>query len=282
MVMFNKTRTRWIFLFAVILATPVFAATDPTSEQVYEAARSGHLAQAEQMVTQVLRDHPKSAKAHYVAAEVYAKEGKTSDARHDLDVAQTLAPGLPFAKPEAVATLQRTLAHGAANAPATRYFQPRSPIPWGTLAWMMGGIAILWLIFRKRSEPRTYPLYPPPPLSSPGAPAGIGGMSGAPNAGGAMSFGSGLGSGVGSGIASGLASGLAVGAGVVAGEELAHHFMDGGRNEPNVLPSPSPPEPTAYADTNDMGGNDFGLFTDSSWDDDPGVVSSGVSDDDWI
>ena len=35
--------------------------------------------------------------------------------------------------------------------------------------------------------------------------------------------------GMGSGIAGGLASGLAVGAGVVAGEELAHHFLDGGR-----------------------------------------------------
>jgi hypothetical protein len=278
MAMPNKIPARWIFLFTVILATPAFAASDPTSEQVYEAARSGHLAQAEQMVTQVLRDHPKSAKAHYVAAEVYAKEGKTSDARHDLDVAQTLAPGLPFAKPDAVATLQRTLAHGTEDTPAAHYFQPRSPIPWGTLTWILGGVAVLWFIFRKRSEPRTYPLYPPPPLSSSGAPAGIGGMSRAPNAGGGMGFGSGLGS----GIAGGLASGLAIGAGVVAGEELAHHFMDGDRNETNVLPSPSPPEPAGYADTNNMGGPDFGFFSDNSWDDDPGVVSSGVSDDDWI
>ena len=38
-----------------------------------------------------------------------------------------------------------------------------------------------------------------------------------------------MGGGMGSGIAGGLASGLAVGAGVVAGEELAHHFLDGGR-----------------------------------------------------
>ena len=275
--MLNKARTRWIFLFAVILATPVFAASDPTSEQVYEAAHSGHLVQAEQMVNQVLRDHPKSAKAHYVAAEVYAKEGKTSDARHDLNIAQTLAPGLPFAKPEAVAALQRTLAHGVGNSPAAHYFQPRSPIPWGTLAWILGGVAVLWFIFRKRSEPRTYPLYPPPALSS-GAPVG-GGISGGPNASGAMGFGGG--SGIGSGLAGGLASGLAVGAGVVAGEELAHHFLDS-RNEANVLPSPSLSEPATYADNNDMGGNDFGLFSDSSWNDDSGVVSSGVSDDDWI
>jgi hypothetical protein len=280
--MLNKTPTRWIFLFAVILAAPVFAATNPTSEQVYEAVRSGHLDQAERMVTQVLRDHPKSAKAHYVAAEVYAKEGKTSDAQHNLDVAQTLAPGLPFAKPDAVATLQRTLAHGTGSAPAAHYFQPRSPIPWDTLAWILGGVAVLWFIFRKRSEPRTYPLYPPPALSSSGAPAGIGGISGAPNASGAMGFGGGVGSGIGSGLAGNLASGLAVGAGVVAGEELAHHFLDGSRSEPNVMPSLSQAEPVAHADNNDMGGNDFGLFSDSSWDDDSGVVSSSVSDDDWI
>ena len=38
-----------------------------------------------------------------------------------------------------------------------------------------------------------------------------------------------MGGGIGSGIAGGLASGLAAGAGIVAGEELAHHFLDGGQ-----------------------------------------------------
>jgi hypothetical protein len=41
--------------------------------QIYEAATTGHLEQAQEMITQVLTNHPKSAKAHRVRAEVYAK-----------------------------------------------------------------------------------------------------------------------------------------------------------------------------------------------------------------
>jgi hypothetical protein len=68
--------------------------------------------------------------------------------------------------------------------------------------------------------------------------------------------------GTGSGIMGGLASGLAVGAGVVAGEELAHHFLDGGRRDGGTTPSPF--EENANPD---MGGSDFGVNDASSWDD---------------
>ena len=45
---------------------------------------AGHLDQAQQMMTQVLADHPNSAKAHYVQAELYAREGKAALARSEL------------------------------------------------------------------------------------------------------------------------------------------------------------------------------------------------------
>src|SRR6185369_286045 len=101
--MLKIIRYSWTLCFAVLLASRAFAAADPTSEQIYQAAQSGHLAQAEQMIEQVLRDHPKSARAHYVAAEVYAKEGHLPAARRELATAQELAPGLPFAKANSVA-----------------------------------------------------------------------------------------------------------------------------------------------------------------------------------
>ena len=62
--------------------------------QIYEAAAGGHLDQAQQMITQVLADHPTSAKAHYVQAELYAKEGKNALARAELGAAERLNPGL--------------------------------------------------------------------------------------------------------------------------------------------------------------------------------------------
>src|ERR1700736_5079560 len=62
---------------ALGVGSPSFAqAADPTMNQIYDAAAAGHLDQAQQMITQVLADHPNSAKAHYVQAELYAKEGK--------------------------------------------------------------------------------------------------------------------------------------------------------------------------------------------------------------
>ena len=66
---------------------------------------TGHLDQAQQMMTQVLADHPTSAKAHYVQAELYAKEGKISPARSELGTAERLNPGLTSFSPRSVQEL---------------------------------------------------------------------------------------------------------------------------------------------------------------------------------
>src|SRR5277367_3093195 len=78
------------------------ADADPTVHQIYEAASSGHLGRAQQMIEQVLRDHPNSSKAHFVQAELYAREGKTDLARAELNRAEQLKPGLPDERPQAV------------------------------------------------------------------------------------------------------------------------------------------------------------------------------------
>ena len=85
------------------------ADTDPTVHQIYEAASSGHLDQAQQMMDQVLRDHPNSAKAHYVQSELYAREGRFSLARAELARAEQLQPGLPKESPRSVAELKSEL-----------------------------------------------------------------------------------------------------------------------------------------------------------------------------
>ncbi len=108
-----------LMLLSLAVAAPVLADVDPSMQDVYSAAQSGHLAQAQQMMTQVLRDHPRSAKAHYVAAEIYAKEGNFSLARGEFNIAEQLEPGLPFAKPEAVQALRsQIVAPGAGGAAA--------------------------------------------------------------------------------------------------------------------------------------------------------------------
>jgi hypothetical protein len=253
--------------------SPSFAqAADPTMNQIYDAAAAGHLDQAQQMITQVLADHPNSAKAHYVQAELYAKEGKASLARAELGTAERLNPGLTSFSPRSVQELKSQLglnggsrAMGSQIVSGTARSAPH--FPWGTVLILAVVVAVLFMLFRRRTPYNQYPAAGPGPGMG-GAPGGYGpGYGPAPMGGGGM----------GSGIAGGLASGLAVGAGVVAGEELAHHFLDGGRHEGGVIPSAEASEPGSG--NSDMGGADFGSNDSGSWDDGGGGLGGGGGDD---
>ena len=262
--------------FAIAIAAPAFADSDPTMDQIYGAAAGGHLDQAQQMITQVLADHPTSAKAHYVQAELYAKEGKTGLARSELATAEQLKPGLPFANPRSVQELkaQLGLRVGAVSPTVIRSVPAEPRFPWRTVLILAAVVGILWLLFRRRS---TYGQYPGQyPAAGPGA----GGATGAPGTYGPGGYGPAPmgGGGIGSGIAGGLASGLAVGAGVVAGEELAHHFLDGGRSGGGGVIPPAEAGDSGFSNS-DMGGSDFGVNDPGSGWDDGG--SGGGGGDDW-
>jgi hypothetical protein len=250
------------------LGSPSFAqAADPTMDQIYEVARSGRLDEAQQMITQVLAHHPTSAKAHFVQAELYAREGKTSLARTELGTAERLNPGLTEFKPRSVEELRSQLGQGARSIPE----RSGPHIPWAGIFIGLIVVGFLLMLFRRRTPYGQYPVAGGPVSGGPGAPPGYGTGYG-PGYGPAP-----MGGGMGSGIAGGLASGLAVGAGVVAGEELAHHFLDGGRHEGGVIPSADAAEP-GYSNS-DMGGNDFGANDPGSWDDGGGGLGGGGGDD---
>ena len=252
--------------FGFAMTSPAFADSDPTVDQIYTAANSGHLDQAQQMITQVLADHPGSARAHYVQAELYAKEGKTSPARSELASAEQLQPGLPKENPRSVQELKAQLGvSGGAISGMVRSVPAERRFPWGTVLILAAAVGLLLMVFRRRSYVQQYPAAGP---GAGGAPGAYGpGYGPAPMGGG----------GIGSGIAGGLASGLAVGAGVVAGEELAHHFLDGGRGGGGgVIP---PAEAGESGNPNaDMGGADFGVNDPGSgWDDGGGGGFGGDS-----
>ena len=79
---------------------------EPTMKQIYQAATTGHLDQAQQMITEVLANHPGSAKAHWVQAELFAKEGKVNLARSEVLEAERLNPGLTEFSPKSVRELK--------------------------------------------------------------------------------------------------------------------------------------------------------------------------------
>jgi hypothetical protein len=258
------------------LGAPSFAqAADPTMDQIYEVARAGRLDEAQQMITQVLAHHPTSAKAHFVQAELYAREGKTSLARAELGTAERLNPGLTEFKPRSVEELKSQLGQSARPTGSQIISIPARSgphIPWAGIFIGLIVVGLLMMLFRRRTPYGQYPVAGGPVAGGPGAPPGYGAAGYGPGYGPAP-----MGGGMGSGIAGGLASGLAVGAGVVAGEELAHHFLDGGRREGGVIPSADAAEP-GYSNS-DMGGNDFGANDPGSWDDGGGGLGGGGGDD---
>jgi len=252
-------------------ALPTFADALPTIDQIYQAQQAGHMDQAQQMISQVLKERPNSAKAHFVQAEIFAKQGYLAQARSELNDAERLDASDDFAKPHALQELKAQLGerHAVSGQGMQLPARGETHFPWGTVLILAIVVGVLMMLFRRRS---TYVQQ---------YPAGGGpGMGGTPGYGPGPGYGPAPmgGGGVGSGIAGGLASGLAVGAGVVAGEELAHHFLDGGRHDgtSGFVPSADAAEPNYNGDS---GGNDFGVNDPGSWDD--GGSGGGGGGDDW-
>lgn len=269
-----------ITLVLLFLAAPAFAEEEPTMHQVYLAAEAGKFNEAQSMMDKVLHDHPDSAKAHFVKAELLAKQGLLGKAEVELSTAERLQPGLPFAKPEAVTNLKNRIS-SAPNSAVQPNIGAQS-MPSAVKDWMPSillilgiGLIVVLIGFKSRRNSGVVPANSytgnvPGQNMSPAGASGAGPVMGQPAAGG-----------MGSGIMGNLATGAALGAGVVAGETLMHHFIDGDKN--NVIPEQphhdtSPwSTPGNISENDDMGGTDFGVADASSWDDD----GAGDGGDDW-
>ncbi|MGH8270378.1 MAG: hypothetical protein ACRES1_09945, partial [Steroidobacteraceae bacterium] len=136
-------------LLILACALPALAA-DASSDQIYQALRSGNVAAAQQMIAQVERDHPQSGKAHYVAAEIDARAGNDGLARQELHTAQSLEPGLPFANPRAVAQLEQQLGQRPVGVLPARTVRARSS-HLGLFLILIGAAVVLWLVLRRRA-----------------------------------------------------------------------------------------------------------------------------------
>lgn len=249
-------------------------ADDPGIHQVYQAADSGHLDQARNMMSQVLKDHPGSAKAHYVAAEIDARSADFASARAEFQTAEKLAPGLPFAKPYAVQELRNQL-YPQQTVQQPRVVTPVSAVqpipahhgfPWATALGIGLAVWIVWLIFRRFTAQPAAPAY--------GGGYGPGGGYYGPGGGGYPPP-------AGGGLLGSLGTGLAVGAGVVAGEEIAHRLLDGGSGERVIERDVAYRDDPPSNQNSDMGGSDFGISDNSSWDSGGDSGGIGGGDDSW-
>ena len=299
-----------VALAALGLAGLAAAQAEPTLQQIYAAAQAGQVDKARQMTQDVLRTHPKSAKAHFVMAELEASQGHMAQARDALETAESLAPGLPFAKPDAVqalrarlsaATAQRSPRDVGAPAAAVASAPPKAPaFPWGMVLAAGGIVIVVAWVMRSRAASRQAPAAAQVPAgpSAGNGPASIGtawgtqqpatgpppgdGPPGAQPAPAAQS-------GMGGRLMGGLATGLAVGAGALAAQEIGRRMLgDHAQQGPGSGADSHPARAGANsqlandAGVGSVGGQggsalpeDFGIADAGSWDD---AGSSGGDD----
>jgi hypothetical protein len=249
----------------VLFASAALAAPNiPSIDQVYQAARDGHLAQAEAMTKEVLQAYPNSARAHYVMAQILAAEGRAGEARIYLAEAERLKPGLPFANSQSVANLERRI-NGEARVPVAQPGTNQAFHWW----WLLVGALLFFILMRAlRARRQSLSGYSGSGMSGGGA----GPTPGMPPAGY---------SGWGGGLLSSVLAGLGFGAGAAAGEQMVDRFLDreekGNPVQPEIQELPS--------DSGDLGGDVFGVQPgDSSsggWEDsdDQKSASPGPDDD---
>jgi len=260
---FKRLVTAFLCLAFALSASQAMADQEPTLSEVYATAQAGKLEQAQVMMQQVLIAHPNSGKAHYVRAELFARQGKLSQARASLAQAEKLAPGLPFAKPDAVQALRKQLATERAPALPAAAAGALASQGSASASWLLplllaiGVIAVGYLVFRRRTPaPQTYP------VDGPTLQPAYAGAYGQPG------YAQPAGPGLGSQIMGGVATGLAVGAGVVAAEAIGRRLL--GDGEAHAHPSDAAPAPAyepVYDGNADMGGQNFGVSDAGSWDD---------------
>ncbi len=263
---------------AAFALSPVARADDPSLHEVYQAVHAGRLGDAQTMMTRVLRDHPDSAKAHYVEAEVLVRMDRAEDARSELARAERLAPGLPFAKPDAVRDLRGLIAERGRVHPlgvdrpvavAAETRPADSGFPWGLLL-LLGGAGLALFLFLRNRRYAMVSGSGPMVMGPGGTPYGPAPYGPAPY--GPAPYGAPMGGGIGSGIVGGLATGAALGAGMVAGEALAHNLMGNHDRDRISDGSGSDGSRVAY---DDGGGRDFGVADSDSWDSGSGADIAG-------
>lgn len=271
-------------LLVVSFMGPGFAMAqaEPSMNQIYATAQAGKLDEAQLMVQQVLISHPQSAKAYYVQAELYARQGKLDRAREALVTAEKHAPGLPFAKPEAVQALRSQLTakpqSKSTAGPAVTYAAPQAPgqssSSWVLPLLLAGGVIVAgYFIFRRRS-PQVFAQQPDYAnqngLNAPHA-FGMGGGTMQPQAaypqpGYPQGYPQQTGTGLGGRIMGGVATGLAVGAGVMAAEAIGRNLMGGHNSATPQAEQLGKTSIEPISQNTDVGGSNFGI-SETSWDD---------------
>lgn len=261
----------FVLAAAFALGAAPALATEPTIADIRAEAQSGDISGALAKMSQVLKDHPGSAKAHYVEAELLARNHDFVGARGELAKVQSIDPGFKGITGHSLGELQAQLNGTRAETRVPTAVVTTPSIPWTPI--IIIGLVVLAFLAMLRRRPAAnyapgagaaYPAQPGVTGMGPGPAPGY-----APGYGGGM-MGGGMGAGMGGGMLGGLARGAAMGAGFAAGERVIDDVFGGGHGGQGGFAGgdAGPVNP-------DMGGDNFGIEDSGSWDDSGGGSGDG-------
>ena len=180
----KRVNKLWLVgMLALASGGTAFAGDSPRDVQA--ALQQGNYALAEQDLRQAISEHPQSAKAHYVLAQVLAHEGNIGDAAKEANQAKQLDPQLGFTDPARFERFQAELHQALAPAAVRGEVVQRISHPMVQvehrhfhMLWLILGLLVVvgvFMLFRRNArgagsgyEQRGYA---PPPT---GAPNGYG------------------------------------------------------------------------------------------------------------
>ncbi|HEY4146513.1 tetratricopeptide repeat protein [Pinirhizobacter sp.] len=157
-----------LFAFCLAFAAIGPALADDSPKAVQAAIAQGNYPLAEQELRQAITEHPQSAKAHYVLAQVLAHQGNIGEASTEAGKAQSLDPKIGFTDPAKFQHFQAELRQATAPAPARAAPVRRdasgaaAPVPFqvekshtSIWPWVLGLVVIggIVMVMRRRQSP---------------------------------------------------------------------------------------------------------------------------------
>jgi len=159
----TRKLTRYSFVAVALALTSTLAFADTTAADVAQAVDQGQYHKADVLLHDVIQKHPRSARAHFMLAQVLGYEGRPADGLTELNTARALDSRASYANPARVKAVEERLeADERQQQPVAQANSPLPPAmttapvvmqpvvtpskPVDSKVWIGAGLAVMLLV----------------------------------------------------------------------------------------------------------------------------------------